>query len=239
MTAAVDLAQAWVALPNGARVALEEQWAGVAARGLPCGSAIVDADGNVVASGRNHAYDAAGELATRARYPLQHNRLAHAEMNALALLPTEADHAALTLWTTQHPCSMCAAALAFVGIGRVGYVADDPSDDTSPEQIAGTRSGVSYQALDDPLWWMIANVLFLYNSAVQSGEQARNLHLNRDRYPELVALTLDLARRDALGMPARSGVALPVALEPHLTDLRRVAAHAPAMTPSPGDASTP
>jgi tRNA(Arg) A34 adenosine deaminase TadA len=32
----------------------------------------------------------------------------------------------LTLWTTQHPCSMCAAAIAFVGIGEGWLIADDP-----------------------------------------------------------------------------------------------------------------
>jgi tRNA(Arg) A34 adenosine deaminase TadA len=227
MLSADDLARAWGALPTGARVAFEEQWAGVAAGGLPCGSAIVDASGKVVASGRNHAYDAAGGIATRVRYPLQHNRLAHAELNALALLSTEADHAALTLWTTQHPCSMCAAALAFVGIGRVGYVADDPSDDSPPERIVATRGGVPYQALGDPLWWTIANLLFLYNSAVLSGDEARNLRLNRDRYPVLVAFTLDLARRDALGPAARAGDVLPAALGPYVAELGRVAAHAP------------
>ncbi len=120
------LVESWDALSPGARVAFERQWAGLAAGGLPCGSAIMDAD-LVVASGRNHAYDPAGELESRLRYPLQHNRLAHAELNALACLPTETDHATLTLWTTQHPCSMCAAAIAFVGIGEVWFIADDPS----------------------------------------------------------------------------------------------------------------
>lgn len=106
-----ELARAWDALPAGARAALAEQWAGLAAGGLPCGASVVDAAGRVVAVGRNHAYDPAGALDTRARYPLQRNRLAHAELNALALLDTATDHAALTLWTTQHPCAMCAAAL--------------------------------------------------------------------------------------------------------------------------------
>jgi tRNA(Arg) A34 adenosine deaminase TadA len=209
------------------RAALEEQWAGVAAGGLPCGAAVVDARGNVVTSGRNHAYDPAEELATRARYPLQHTRLAHAELNALALLTNEADHGALTLWTTQHPCAMCAAAIAFVGIGAVGYLADDPSEDAPPESVAATRGGVPYRALGDPLWCTVANLLFLYTSAVRSGEAAGNLRLSRDRDPALVALTLDLARRDALGPAARSGMALPAALGPFVAALEHAAAHVP------------
>lgn len=136
-------------MPVGARVALEEQWAGLAADGRPCGAAIVAADGTVVASGRNHAYDLPGDDA--ARYPLRHNRLAHAELDALALLPTERDHAPLTLWSTQHPCATCAAAIAFVGIGQVRFVADDPSDDATPTQIAATRGAVPYRPLGEPL----------------------------------------------------------------------------------------
>ena len=224
--------QAWEALPLAARVAFEEQWAGLAVGGLPCGSAIVDMNGVVIASGRNHAYDPAGTIETRARYPLQHNRLAHAELNALACVATEADHAALTLWTTQHPCAMCAAAFAFVGVGQVRDIADDPSDDSPPEQIVASRNGVPYQSPGDPLWWTVANVLFLYNSAVQAGEQARNLRLNHDRYPALVALTLDLARVDTLGTASRSGVALPIAIGPHLAEFARVVRTRPA-SPEP------
>lgn len=222
-----DLTPSWAALPTGARVALEEQWAGLAAGGLPCGSAVIDTRDRVVASGRNHAYERAGGIDTRVRYPLQQNRLAHAELNALACISTEADHAPLTLWTTQHPCAMCAAALAFVGIGQVRFIADDPSDHSRPERIVASRGGVPYQALGDPLWWTISNLLFLYNAAMLTGENARNLRTNHDRYPELVNLTLDLAQRDALGEAARSGTTLPVAVGAHYPVVERVAAHAP------------
>ncbi|HEY8596870.1 MAG TPA: nucleoside deaminase [Thermomicrobiales bacterium] len=221
---AITLHQSWFTLPTGARAALAEQWSGLAAGGLPCGSAIVAADDTIIALGRNRAYDPPGEIATRARYPLQHNRLAHAELNALACIPTEVDHAPLTLWTTQHPCAMCAAAIAFVGIGAVRFIAEDPSDDSSPAQIAATRAGVPYAALGDPLWWTIVNLLFLYSSAVQFGEQAGNVRANCDRYPALIALTLDLARGDTLGAAARAGIALPLALEPHYATIARVAA---------------
>jgi len=219
--------QFWPLLPLGARAAFEEQWGGLAAGGLPCGSSVIDATGSLVARGRNHVYDAVGEIQTRARYALQHNRLAHAEFNALAGVATDADHQALTLWTTQHPCSMCAAALAFIGIGRVCYVADDPSDFSSADELAARRGKVAYSSLGDALGWTISNLLFLYNSAVRQGESARNLKLNSDRYPELVALTLELAKSDRLGQSARSGTPLPDALEPYRSALEALARHAP------------
>jgi tRNA(Arg) A34 adenosine deaminase TadA len=218
MTGKQSLAQAWDELPLGARAAIEQQWAGLAAGGLPCGSSVIAEDGQLIAVGRNHAYDPAGGIETRKQYPLQHNRLAHAELNALALVPTEVDPARLTLWTTQHPCSMCAAAMQFIGIGNVYFVADDPSDDSTPESIVASRGNVPYERFGNPLWWTICNVFFLYNSAVQQGPNARNLKLNRERYPALVRLTLDLAKDDSLGQVARSGATPVRALTPHLAE---------------------
>lgn len=213
----------WNALPAGARAALEEQWSGLATGGLPCGSAIVDGIDDIVAQGRNHAYDAAGAIATRMRYPLQHNRLAHAELNALACLRTDDDHGALALWSTQHPCAMCAAAIAFVGIGQVRFIANDPSDHASGSDIEARRAGVPYRALDDVWWWTASNLLFLYNSALTDGEHAQNLAQNRERYPDLVRLTLDLAKADVLSEPARTGMTLPLALAPHAPAIHQVA----------------
>lgn len=221
------LADSWNALPVGARAALDQQWTGLPAGGLPCGSAILDADERILAAGRNHVYDPPGGLESRAHSPLQHTRLAHAELNAMALLATETDPASLTLWSTQHPCAMCAAAVRFVGIGKVRFVADDPSDDSPAGIIVATRGSVPYETLGNPLWWTISNLLFLYNSALQKGEDARNLRMNRARYPELVRLTLDLAKQDGLGHSARSGTRLPLALESHVDLIARAAQFAP------------
>lgn len=220
-------AAAWAALPLGARAALEEQWAGLTAGGLPCGSAILAADGRLLCAGHNRAYDPPGGIETRAQSPLQHTRLAHAELNALALVPTERDHATLTLWTTQHPCRMCAAACAFIGIGKVCYIADDPSDGSPPEAIVATHGRVPYEALGDPFWWTVSNLLFLYASAVRQGAEAGNLRINRDRYPKLVRLTLEVAQGDGLGQAARSGAMLPHALAPHGEAIEQAARFAP------------
>ena len=65
------------------------------------------------------------------------------------------------------------------------------------------------------LWWTVSNLLFLYIAAVRNGKSARNIQLNRGRYPDLVRLTLDLAEKDALGRRARVETTLPVALEPY------------------------
>lgn len=90
-----------------------------------------------------------------------------------------------------------------------------------------SRGQVPYEAFGDLLWWTVSSLLFLYTPAVLAGAQARNLVMNRERYPELVGLTLDLAQRATLGSAARSSATLPAALGPHLSELVRVAAARP------------
>jgi tRNA(Arg) A34 adenosine deaminase TadA len=199
----------WLGLPVGARAALEEQWAGLAAGGLPCGASIVDETNAVIARGRNHAYDnPTGEHA------LERTRLAHAEFNALAGVDTALDWSTLTLFTTEHPCAMCAAAVAFTGVGRLVYVADDPSDDSSPAQVAATRGGVTYQRLGSVEWAIVATVMFLYVGAELRGEHDANLRSASTANPALGALVLAEVADGRLGRAARSGVPLAEAFEP-------------------------
>jgi tRNA(Arg) A34 adenosine deaminase TadA len=199
----------WDSLPLGAQVALEQQWAGVASRALPCGAAVTDREGDVVASGRNHAYDDRGGSDV-----LQRTRIAHAEFNAVTGLDTDLDWAEHTLWSTQHPCAMCAAMVRFTGLGRVIYVADDPSDSSSAAEIDATRGTVPYEPLDVPEWWVIANLLFLSTGAFLRGELDGNIRSASARMPGVAALAVDLAADDHLGRLAQAGYPLAAAVEP-------------------------
>jgi tRNA(Arg) A34 adenosine deaminase TadA len=115
---------AWNHLASGARMAFSQQWMGLAAGGLPCGSSLLNEQEQIIALGRNHVYDLPEGANTFTTSPLQYTRVAHAEMNALAAVPSDREPKFLTLWTTQHPCIMCAAALRFIGVGKVWYIAD-------------------------------------------------------------------------------------------------------------------
>lgn len=212
MASESNLLEAWNHLAFGAREAFAQQWIGLAAGGLPCGCSILDEHEQIVALGRNHVYDRPEKAPLFPASPLQYTRVAHAEINALALVPSDREPTFLTLWTTQHPCIMCAAALRFLGIGKVCYIADDPSDLSPSQDILASRGSIPYEASGERLWWTVSNLLFLYNSAVSQGEDATNLRKNRDRYPGLVQLTLQIAQDDALGKAARAGIALPQAL---------------------------
>jgi tRNA(Arg) A34 adenosine deaminase TadA len=103
------------------RRCLELAFDALRAGGLACGSVVVAPDWTISAEGRNHAYDP-----PTGSDVLEGSPLAHAELNALARVPTGLDLGALTLWSSQEPCSMCTAAAQFVGVGGIRYLAPDP-----------------------------------------------------------------------------------------------------------------
>lgn len=78
----------------------------------PFGSVLVGADGAVLAEGRNEV--ASGD---RTRHP----EFELARWSAARMRPEE--RAAATVYTSGEHCPMCAAAHAWVGLGRIVYVA--------------------------------------------------------------------------------------------------------------------
>ena len=78
----------------------------------PFGSVLVAADGRVLAEDRNRE----NTMADATRHPeFELARWAAANMTA-------ADRAAATVFTSGEHCPMCAAAHAWVGLGRIVYV---------------------------------------------------------------------------------------------------------------------
>jgi tRNA(Arg) A34 adenosine deaminase TadA len=90
----------------------------------PFGSVLVGADGVVLAEDRNRE--------TTAADPTAHPELALARWAAAHLPPEQ--RAAATVYTSGEHCPMCAAAHAWVGLGRIVYAA-------SGAQLAAWRSG--------------------------------------------------------------------------------------------------
>jgi tRNA(Arg) A34 adenosine deaminase TadA len=221
MNAPRTIDDAWAALPDGARAALEAQWRGLAAGGLACGAAIVDARGQVVASGRNRVHDLHDPAGEPPGSPLRRTRIAHAEMNALAAVGAEADHASLTLWSTQRPCRMCAAALEFAGVTEVRCLAEDPSDAAFASHVEEDAALTLHGAHGDPLWWTVANLLFLHNPIVRAGHETATGAKVRPLLPKLADLAARLAAGDALGTAARGGATLVEALRPHAGEIAR------------------
>jgi tRNA(Arg) A34 adenosine deaminase TadA len=182
-TAPLTFGQAWQQLEPAARRSLEMAHEALVAGGLAVGSVLTNAAGHIVAEGRNHAYDPRG-----GRQVLQRTPIAHAEMNALAAVDTDFDLGACTLWSTQEPCSMCAAAAAFVGVGSIRYLALDPwavaaGVESAPGEVT------SVQAELDPEWAaVVASILFLLSVARPNGMDHPTVARSAELDPATVAI---------------------------------------------------
>jgi tRNA(Arg) A34 adenosine deaminase TadA len=164
------------------------------AGGLPVGSVIIGRDGAAVSQGRNRAYDPVGGPDRLQRTPI-----AHAEMNALAAVDIAAELDGMTLWSSHRPCLMCAAACEFTGVGRVAFIAPDPSDDDDIKDPDGI----------EPEWIVLANLLFLSGVAAYSGSSAPMLIRARRREPEVIHL-MDITGDATLRRPSLRDALTPV-----------------------------
>jgi tRNA(adenine34) deaminase len=174
------------------RRSLELAYASLASGGLAVGAVLTDASGLIVAEGRNRAYDPPGGPDV-----LQGTPLAHAEMNVLAAVSTDRDLGDCVLWSTQEPCSMCAAAAAFTGVRAVRHLAPDPW--SIAVQAAGLEreaaKAVDSAGQTDQVWMVTANVLFLLAVASAAGTGSQTVTRNQELEPETAAVVLGFLQR--------------------------------------------
>jgi tRNA(Arg) A34 adenosine deaminase TadA len=100
-------------------VCFESAWEAFRAGTIPVGAAVARADGAIVARGRNRIFDPPG-------HRLSGSRLAHAEVDALAQLPSSARYGDHVLYSTLEPCLLCVSAALLATVGRIEYAAADP-----------------------------------------------------------------------------------------------------------------
>jgi tRNA(Arg) A34 adenosine deaminase TadA len=123
----------WLALEPPWRAAFEEAWASWRTGCFGIGCVIADSEGRVAARGRNRVLEPADQAGV-----LGGALIAHAEMNALAVLSLDLRTGEnLHLYTTMEPCLMCASALVMVRIGVVHFAAADPMFDGVDEMLRG------------------------------------------------------------------------------------------------------
>lgn len=150
--------------------------------GLAVGAAVTDGTGVIITAGRNRAYDPAG-----GPDPLQRTPIAHAEMNALAGLDVDHDLDTCMIWSSHQPCSMCQAAIAFIGLPPARVLAPDPSDEGPPAPTLGSD-----------VWVVAANVLFLASIAEHYGTAGALFDRQRAVEPETVDCTAALLGSGAM-----------------------------------------
>jgi tRNA(Arg) A34 adenosine deaminase TadA len=110
----------WHTLGAPWRAAFELAWEAFGAGTIPVGAVVTDADGTVLARGRNRITESSAP-----ERQIFGSRVAHAEINALVQLGMGRRYFDCTLWTTLEPCAQCIAAAWISTIGRVEFAAPD------------------------------------------------------------------------------------------------------------------
>ncbi|HEY6746626.1 MAG TPA: deaminase [Mycobacteriales bacterium] len=100
---------------------LQLAWDSFCAGTTPVGAVVLAPDGAIAAEGRSRRFEPPA-----ADRQLAHSRIAHAEINALALLPPSRAYEDHLLLTTLEPCCMCLGAAIQSGVVSVHYAAPDP-----------------------------------------------------------------------------------------------------------------
>ncbi len=162
-------------------------WQACASGTIEVGAVITDPDDTVVAQGRNSAWDG-----PRGARILRGTRLAHAEMNALAQVPSERALRECTLWTTLQPCLLCAAAAVMVGVGHVRFLAADPFV-AEVEQLPDLNPWIAenwprYDAPTTDQRWELAALLLYLNAAVIDNPNGQVMALCRRVEPEATSM---------------------------------------------------
>lgn len=97
-------------------LAIEAMYAG----SLAIGAVITDSEGTIVSKGRNRIFepiDVEGQISGCS--------VAHAELNALANIPTHTSRSNLRLYTTAEPCPMCVGAVSMSKVKEIHYASRD------------------------------------------------------------------------------------------------------------------
>lgn len=115
-------------LPVPWRAALEEAWTAYYEGSYAIGACIADADGRVLARGRNRLGEARQVSGTELGGFIAGHDLGHAEINALLDLQVKhhPECYGWTVYTTVEPCPQCAGAVAMSSIRGLSYAAADP-----------------------------------------------------------------------------------------------------------------
>jgi tRNA(Arg) A34 adenosine deaminase TadA len=102
-------------------LALALAWHSYLAGTTPVGAVVVNADGHIMAEGRGRRFEPPSS-----DQQLAYCHIAHAEINALALLPPDRGYEDHTLLTTLEPCCMCVGAAVQSKLTQIRFAGRDP-----------------------------------------------------------------------------------------------------------------
>lgn len=127
-------------------MALRLAWEALAADTTPVGAVVIDETGMVITAGRGRRYEPAGPAGQ-----LAGTHIAHAEVNALAQLPSERDWDRALLLTTLEPCGMCHGAAIQSTVARVFFAGRDPYGGTADLRFDAPQARRRGFEIDGPL----------------------------------------------------------------------------------------
>jgi tRNA(Arg) A34 adenosine deaminase TadA len=197
---------AWQELGEPWRASLELAWQAYLAGTIPVGAVVVAPDGKIVTRGRNRIFAPPGA-------GVAGSRLAHAEVEALAGLPTSARYREHTLVSSLEPCLLCVGATLLSTVGRIAYAAPDPFGGACSASFDFPDWTRRPPAIDGPLGGWPAALSAALQSAYWQGRR------DSPSAPEIVVAFGEDAR--SAGSRLRNLAELPAPLEdalPHLLD---------------------
>ena len=179
------------------RECFELAWEAFRAGTIPVGAVVADSSGVIVARGRNRIFEASappGQLAG--------TYIAHAELNALAGLPSlptrdgQGPYARHTLYTTLEPCALCVGAALMVMIGNIHFASRDHYGGGAALRLENPHTARLPLAIEGPLNGSLGDLGELLHLAhfLWRKPDSHVLAAYRETSPELVALAerLDL-----------------------------------------------
>lgn len=158
-------------LPLVWRTCLDLAWEAHRAGSLPIAAVVTDAEGIIIARGRNRLAEREESSPHLIGTPyLTGSPLAHAEVNALLELGYRPPGPRPILFTTTEPCPLCMGAARMSGVERVSYASRDPwagcasmSEEVPYLQRSGPKAEGPQPLLEAPLVaWQAAVHLISY-----------------------------------------------------------------------------
>ena len=186
----------WAGVDEPWREAFQLAWEAHAAGTVPVGAVVVDADGTILARGRNRIFEPDAPPSQ-----LAHSRLAHAEVNALAQLGVERTYGDCVLYTTLEPCPLCVGAASISRLPLVCFAAPDVySGGAGLQHVELPVPRQLRVAVEGPLDGALAELAEALHLAffVDRGDESNELYRTyRERRPQLFPLAEQLvAARD-------------------------------------------
>lgn len=191
------------------RMALELAWSSYCAGTTPVGAVVLRADGSVAAAGRGRRYEPPAQDGQ-----LAHCHIAHAEINALALLPPHRHYDDHVLLTTLEPCCMCVGAAVQSTLTSVRFAGRDPYGGASSMQITtpqGRRRPLRVAGPEPGMTGLLAELLHVSWLAQEHPGPPLEAQRSLGRSYELGtdAVTVDALRRlAAAGAPLADALAV-------------------------------